>query len=167
MKTWIKRTLIGLATASVLLGGLAACGHRAWHGHGWSTMSDADAAQMKARVIERVAGKLDLDEAQKAKLGALADTLREQRKAVAGNAGEPKAELLALIAGPSFDRTRAGAWVSAKATAVTTASPAVINALADFYDSLRPEQQAQVREFVTRGRPDRHGPDGGVGGGGW
>ena len=33
MKTWIKRTLIGLFGVSILVGGIAACGHR--H-HGWS-----------------------------------------------------------------------------------------------------------------------------------
>ena len=39
-------------------------------------MSEADAAQMKTRMVDRIGSKLDLDAAQKAKLGVLADALR-------------------------------------------------------------------------------------------
>jgi protein CpxP len=35
---------------------------------------------------------------------------------------------------------------------VQAQGPGVISALADFYDSLKPEQQAQVREFMSRRR---------------
>ena len=159
MKTWIRRTLIGLATVTVLAGGLAACGHRVAHHYGFGEMSEADAAQAKARIVERIGGRLDLDAAQKARLTVLADTLAEQRKTVVASGGQTRTELLAVIAGPSFDRTKAGALVSAKTQAVANASPAVINAMADFYDSLKPEQQAQVREFAARGRGHR-GPGG-------
>ena len=40
--------------------------------------------------------------------------------------------------------------MQAKLAAVATGSPAVIAALGDFYDSLRPDQQAKVREFTSR-----------------
>ena len=36
MKTWIKRSLIGLATATAILGGLTACGGRGDHAQTWS-----------------------------------------------------------------------------------------------------------------------------------
>ena len=36
MKSWIKRSLIGLAAATVVLGGLTACGSRGDHARGWS-----------------------------------------------------------------------------------------------------------------------------------
>jgi Spy/CpxP family protein refolding chaperone len=151
MKTWIKRTLIGLFGASVLFGGLAACSHRHHPGHAWQQMSEEDAAKMKARIVQRAGSKLDLDETQKAKLGVLADKLREQRNALVGTSGDPRAELRALIAGPSFDRDKARALVESKTAAVQGKSPEVIAALADFYDSLKPEQQAKVRE-VMQGR---------------
>ena len=51
MKTWIKRTLIGLFGAGVLFGGLAACSHGPRHGHGWQAMSEEDAAKMKSRIV--------------------------------------------------------------------------------------------------------------------
>jgi hypothetical protein len=63
------------------------------------------------------------------------------------------ADLKALVAGDKFDKTRAQALVTEKTAAVTTKSPEVIAALADFYDSLNPAQQQKVREFMDkRGR---------------
>ena len=40
----------------------------------------------------------------------------------------------------------------AKTAAVQSKSPELIAAVGDFYDSLRPEQQQKVREFMQRGR---------------
>ena len=151
MKTWIKRTLFGLFATGALLGGLAACSHGV-HRHGWHAMSDADMAQMKTRLVDRAASKLDLDEAQKAKLAVLADQMQAQRKAFIGNTADPRADLQALVSGPTFDRAKAAALIEGKVGAVQTQSPAVVAALADFYDSLKPEQQAKLREFMTQRR---------------
>jgi periplasmic protein CpxP/Spy len=150
MKTWIKRTLIGLVGASAIFGGLAAWAHNSHYRHGWHAMSAEDAAAMKARVIDRVGSHLDLDAAQKARLGVLADKLREQRNALVGNAADPRAELQGLVAGNTFDRARASALIQEKLGAVNAKSPEVVTAMADFYDSLRPEQQARLREFMAR-----------------
>lgn len=154
MKTWLKRTLIGVFGATVLFGGLAACSHRGAHGgYGWHAMSEDDAAKMKARLIEKAGSRLELDEAQKAKLGVLADTLRAQRNALVGTTADPRAELQSLVAGPTFDRAKAKSLIEAKTGAITTQSPNVIAAMADFYDSLKPAQQAKLRELMaSRGR---------------
>lgn len=149
MKTWLKRTLVGVFGASVLFGGMAACSHRAHHGYGWHAMTDEDAAKMKARLIERAGSRLDLDEAQKAKLGVLADKLREQRQALVGGT-DPRAEIASLVAGPTFDRAKAKSFVDAKTGAIAAKSPEVIAAMADFYDGLKPEQQAKVRDYMAR-----------------
>jgi len=154
MRPWIKRTFIGLFSATVLLGGLSACGH-GHHRGGWQ-MSDADAQKMRERMIDRVSRELTLDDAQKQRLGVLADKLREQRKALVGNTADPRAELQALVSGTTFDRARAQSLVESKTDAVRTKSPEVIAAMADFYDSLKPEQQQKVREFMAKRR-----------GGGW
>ena len=155
MRPWIKRTFIGLFSASVLLGGLTACGH-GHHGSGWQ-MSDADAQKMRERMIDRVSRELTLDEAQKQRLGVLADKLREQRLALVGSTTDPRAELQGLVTGTTFDRTRAQALVEAKTNAVRTKSPEVIAAMADFYDSLRPDQQQKVREFMAKRRSSWRG----------
>ncbi len=152
MRKWIKRTLIGVFGASVLFGGLAACSHR-HHGGGWggALRSEAEQAEWRAKMIERAAARLELDAAQKARLAVLGDTLAAQRKVMLGDGANPRSELNALIAGERFDRTRASAFVEAKTAALRQASPAVITAAADFYDSLNAGQQQKVRELLARG----------------
>ena len=150
MKRWLKRTLIGVFGASVLFGGLAACSHRYHHGGDWNSMSDEDVAKRKAWMIDRVSGRLDLDDAQKAKLGALADQLRAQRQALVGGT-DPRTEIRSLVAGNTFDRAKAKAFIDGKTQTIQTKSPELIAALGDFYDSLKPEQQQKVRDFMSRG----------------
>jgi len=158
MKRWIKRTLVGLLGAATILGGFSAWAHER-HDHGWQVMSEQDATARKARMIERVGKRLDLDATQKAKLGLLADSLRDQQKALMGAAGaDPRADLQELMVGATFDRAKAQALVQAKISALTNKSPGVVTAMADFYDSLKPEQQAKVREFIAhRGGGHHHG----------
>jgi len=149
MKPWIKRTLIGVFGASLLIGGLSACSHR-MHG-GWGNMTEAEQAKWRERMVDRASSKLDLDAAQKAKLTVLADTLSAQRKVMVAGGGEALPAMKAVLAGSQFDRNRAQALVDAKTAALREASPAVIAAAADFYDSLKPEQQQKVRGYLERG----------------
>jgi Spy/CpxP family protein refolding chaperone len=146
MKPWIKRTLIGVFGASILVGGLSACGHRqpSWSGN----MSAEESAQFRGKMVERVSSKLELNEDQKKRLTALADKLHEQRAALVGQNKDPRAEVQALVAGEKFDKVRAQALVTEKTAAIQGKSPEVIAALADFYDSLNPTQQQKVREFM-------------------
>ena len=158
MKTWIKRTLIGVATAAIVLGGLSACSHR-MHRGGWGgDVTPGQSAEWRGRMVERVAGKLDLNAEQKAKLNALANTMQAQRQALRGST-DPRAEMQSLVAGEKFDRARAQALIDEKLRAVQTGSPEVLTAMADFYDSLNPEQQQKVRDFMQRRRGwmGRHG----------
>lgn len=150
MKRWIKRTLIGAFGATLVFGSLAACSH---HPHGGWQMSEADTAKMREHVIERATKELKLDDAQKQRLGVLADKLHEQHLALMAGQANPRDEMTALVAGDKFDRARAQSLVEAKTGAVRSKSPEVIAAAADFFDSLRPEQQLQVREFMNK----RHG----------
>ncbi|MBP6899702.1 MAG: Spy/CpxP family protein refolding chaperone [Burkholderiaceae bacterium] len=157
MKTWMRRSLIGGALLSVLalVGGLAACSHRP-HGPGFA-LSDAEAQQWRERMVERIGQRMDLDAAQKARLATLGEALDGQRKALMpraadGQPGAPRRELQALIAGPQFDRAAAQALLDGKTQAVREQGPKVLTAAADFYDSLRPEQQQQLRQALAEGR---------------
>lgn len=154
MRTWIKRTLIGAFGATILVGGLAACGHHRAQG-GWQ-MSEADEAKIRERVIGKATSELQLDSAQQAKLNALADTVKAQRTALRGNGQPPRETVQGLIAGAQFDRAKAQSLVEQKTSAVREGSPAVIAAFGDFYDALRPEQQQKVRDFLQRGHGHRH-----------
>ncbi|MFN3494028.1 MAG: Spy/CpxP family protein refolding chaperone [Hydrogenophaga sp.] len=149
MKTWIKRTLIGALGATVLVGGLTACGSRGDHRHsgGWS---EERVTEMRGRAIEKVSEKLELNEVQKQKLAVLADEMLAQRKALRGGMDNPRAEMKNLIAGEKFDRSRAQSLLDEKTAAVQMGGPRVIAAMADFYDSLTPAQQTQVREKMEK-----------------
>ena len=151
MKRWIKRSLFGLFGATILIGGLSACGHH--HGHYGANMSAEDQAKFKEKMVDRVGSKLDLNADQKVRLSTLADKLQDQRKALVGQTTNPRAEMQALVAGDKFDRTKAQSLIADKTAAVTTKSPEVIAALADFYDSLNATQQAKVRDYMQ----GRHG----------
>lgn len=146
MKTWIKRTLIGLTSVTVLLGGLAACGHRGDHARGWS---DERITEVRGKVIEKVSSKLDLNADQKAKLGVLADQMIASRKAFRGDS-DPRTDIQALIAGDKFDRSKAQQLLDQKLQAAQGNGPQMLSAFGDFYDSLNPEQQKQVRERLER-----------------
>lgn len=153
MKTWLKRTLIGVAGFGVLLGGLSACGHRMHHG--WPA-NEADATELRERIVQRASRELALDAAQQAKLNSLAEAMAAQHRALMGPAGEasasPRAEFQTLIAGPQFDRAKGQALIDGKTSALRDGAPKLMGAAADFYDSLRPEQQQKLRDFMARGR---------------
>lgn len=149
MKPWIKRTLFGLFGASILAGGLNACsGHRQG-----MQMSEADSTAFRAKMMERAGKKLDLNDAQKQRLGVLADRLREQRTALMGKTADPRAEIQNLVAGATLDKAKAQALIEEKTGALRSKSPEVIAAAADFFDNLNPaQQQQQVRDLMTRRR---------------
>lgn len=147
MKPWIKRTLVGLFGASIMVGGLTACSSGA-HRHG--PMTPEKMAEVRAKVVDRVSSKLNLNDAQKQKLNVLADKMQAQRSAFMGQAADPRAEVQAIVAGDKFDRARAQSLLDEKTRAIQASSPEVITALADFYDSLNPGQQQKVRDLMQR-----------------
>jgi len=144
MKPWIKRSLFGFAGAALAVGSLGGCAAQRW-GH--------DPAEFRAKMVERVGSKLDLDTVQKQKLGVLAEKLQAQRAAMrdAGGAGGARSQFMSLFAGSKLDQAAAAKMVDEKTAAVRTGSPEIIAAAADFFDNLNPAQQAKVREFMERG----------------
>ncbi|MEO8297675.1 MAG: Spy/CpxP family protein refolding chaperone [Burkholderiales bacterium] len=156
IRPWARRGIIGaigLASLGAVAGGMSGCSHHGPFNRG--EYSEADSAQWRARGMERVSKELALDEAQKAKLNTLADVMQAKRKAVVGE-GKPREMMQALVTGERFDRAGAQALVNSRSDAVRTASPEVIAAFGDFYDSLKPEQQQKVRDFIAKG--PRRGP---------
>lgn len=154
MKRFIKKTLLGLFGAALIVGSLGACSHRG--PGGWQSGTEAS-PESRARMVEKIGSRLDLDAAQKQKLAVLADRLQAQRAALRG-ASDPRADMRALFAGSKLDQAGAKKLIDEKTAALQAGSPAVIAAAADFFDNLRPEQQQKVREFMERGRRwGRHG----------
>jgi protein CpxP len=103
MKTGIKRALCAFFGAAVLTVGLSACNRH----HDWGQPLNAqEYAERRAKVVEKIAGKLDLTEDQKRRLNVLGDKLHEQRIALMGQTTDPRAEIKALIASNTFDTLR-------------------------------------------------------------
>jgi periplasmic protein CpxP/Spy len=146
MKTWIKRSLIGIFGAGIVLGGLSACGDR----HERHGMDGAYAVKMQQKFVEKVSKELALTDAQKQQLVRVGERIQEQRLALVGSTKDPRAELQALVSGPQFDRARALAIVEEKTQAIRGKGPEVIAAIADFYDSLDPAQQQKLRERLQK-----------------
>jgi periplasmic protein CpxP/Spy len=147
MKPWIKRTLMAVFGASIVVGGLTACSSSHHHR---GPMTAEKMSEVRGKVVDRVSSKLDLNEEQKQKLNVLADKMEAQRIALMGKATDPRAEMQAIVSGDKFDRVRAQSLLEEKTRAVQANSPEVITALADFYDSLNVEQQQKVRELMQR-----------------
>ncbi len=146
MKHWIKRTLIGALGATLLVSGLVGCGSRGGHhGGDWSAER---VTQVRGKVVEKISSKLELNDAQKQKLGALADEMIASRAAFKGKDADPRAELKAVMSGDKFDRIRAQALLDQKTQVAQGNGPKMIAAMADFYDSLNPAQQKQVRDRI-------------------
>lgn len=150
MKHWIKRTLTTALAATLAVGSLTACSSTRHAG-----MSDADMATKQTKMVDIAGKKLDLNDAQKQRLNVLADKLREQRTALMGKTTDPRADLQSLVAGATLDKPKAQAMVDEKTSALRSKSPEVIAAAADFYDSLNPAQQQQVRDLMQRRRLGR------------
>jgi len=153
MNTWLKQTLIGAAAAVALIGSIAAYSQAEPRFHGGPPSAE-DVAGHQARMLEHISKSLDLDTAQKARLQALSTQLHAQHDSLMGTGTDPHARMKALIAGNTFDRAGAQALVDEKVATLKANSPALIAAAGDFFDSLRPDQQQKVRDFMSK----HHGP---------
>jgi protein CpxP len=154
MQRWLRKSLLAVAGSAVVLGSLAGCS--------MGRHSEQDRAEWRARMVEKVADRLELDATQRSKLDALAQKIHAQRMALraAGGSGEPRAQVEALLAGPRFDQAGAQRLVDEKTQALRAGSSDLIAATAEFYDSLNAAQQQKVRDFIERrghGRWSRHG----------
>ena len=146
IKTWLKRTLLGVAVSTSLLGSLAAYSAEAggFH-HGPPTPEQM--ARHEAAMLAHIGKKLNLDANQAAKLKVLGDLLVAQHTSPAAGTPNPHA---ALIAGNTFDRAGATQLMNQHIAKLQANGPAMINAVGDFYDSLDAAQQQQVRDLAAR-----------------
>jgi Spy/CpxP family protein refolding chaperone len=150
-KRRINRILGGILGATLLVGGLSACGH---HERSFgATLTAQEYTQRRDKMVDRAAGKLDLNADQKQRLRALGDKLFEQRTALMGQSKDPRAEIKSLIAGEKFDTAKAQTLINEKTAVIQTRSPEVLAAIADFYNSLNQTQQQKVRALME----GRHG----------
>ena len=134
-----KRTIIVITAGTLLIGGVAACKHK---------MHSATPEERGEWVVEKVSKKLELNETQKIKLVNLKDELLAVRKTMRSDRDEKRAEVLAMLQQPTLDREKANTMVQQKINVASTQAPVVIDAMADFYDSLDDAQRAELVEHI-------------------
>jgi len=144
-KTWLKRTLLGVAASTALLGAVAAYSQGTGLHHGPATPEQI--AQHEQGMLAHIGKKLALDANQAARLKALADLAIADHAPAAG--ADRHARMAALIAGNTFDRAGAQQLASQHIAKMQANAPGLINAFGDFYDSLNATQQQQVRDMAA------------------
>lgn len=139
MKPTTKRIVILLATATVITGTLAACGHHRYH----------DPEKRGEWIVEKVTDELELNESQKTKLEAVRTEILTARKDVRVDRQKTRDEILAMLDQPQLDRQKVLSMVEQKTVSINQHAPQIVNALGEFYDSLSDEQRKELREHVA------------------
>ena len=124
-------------TTVVLMGAFTGCGFR-------HKSPEARADHM----VDKVTKKLNLNDAQVVKLKMVKDEFLKARQDMKANRQEMKTSVLEMLEQPKLDQQRVLSLVKEKTRNVNDKAPQVVAALADFYDSLSPEQQQTLRENV-------------------
>ena len=140
--------MITAAVLSVgLVGGVAAYSGSCNKGFGhWR----GDPEQRAEMIVERITDKLDLNAEQIAKLETLKNDLLSLRKEMRENRSKHREELMALITAPQLDRDKALFMLKEKTQTVEERAPQVIAVIAEFSDSLTPEQKQELAETMEK-----------------
>jgi Spy/CpxP family protein refolding chaperone len=101
------------------------------------------------KITERVGRKLDLNDDQQGLLEALTKTLRDLRNERQGLRVAMKESLTDLLSEPSLDRDRAIALIDGRYEDIKDSKLALVDAFADFSDSLAPEQRSRLTDLIT------------------
>ena len=142
-----KRTIIYMAGGAFLAVGVVACNHG---------MHFASPEERGEWMIEKVTKELKLNETQASRLVDVKDVLLDARKTMRGNREQHRADVIAMLNQPTFDRDKANSIVNQHIDTVDTRAPVIIDAIGNFYDSLNVAQRAELREFVEHKMEHHH-----------
>lgn len=153
MKPIIKVVVVS-ALSLGLVGGVAA--------HGKFKRGGSDPSAMAARIVHKVADKLDLNETQTAALEKLSSELQAARSKIKEEVGADREALRNMLTADTFDQAKALDMVNTKTNVVQQSAPVVIGALGGFLDTLSAEQKAEIAEHMGK-HHRRHGKGHGEG----
>lgn len=133
----------GIISAVVLVGSLAACGpHR-------SPEERAD------RMVEKISDKLELSAPQVANLEQLKTTVLDSRQRMRTEHEQLHQSIDEIISQPTLDQQRILELVREKTATINQEAPEIVAAMANFYDNLDLEQQADLRDKIREHREHR------------
>ena len=107
-------------------------------------------------VSDRVTSKLDLNDTQRQKFVALAESVVAALQEVKPEREQRLAEIAGMLEQPVFDQARALQLVQEKTQLVNDKAPGLIASLGEFVDSLDDAQKQQLQEFLEHRHHHRH-----------
>ncbi len=141
-----KRSII-IAGGVLMTLGLVACNHGMHYG---------TAEERGEWMVQKVTSELDLNQTQQVNLEAVKDEFLDMRKSMRNDREQTRGDLLAMLKQPTLDRDKANAIVAQYVEKVNIRSPAIVDAIGDFYDSLDDEQRAELSGFIEHKMEHHH-----------
>jgi len=107
-------------------------------------------------LMERVTKQLELDDQQQQQLGKFRDKVLSLKDSMQSERPQHIDEALKLLDTPQLDRNQAYQLWEVKHNWVAAAGPQLIDAFADFTDSLNGQQRSKLLEMINWHRQHRH-----------
>ena len=107
-------------------------------------------------MVQKITEELALTETQQSNLSEVKDAFLEMRKTMQSNREQTKTDIKLMLQQPTLDRDMANSIVNQHIETIHAGSPVIINAIADFYDSLDDTQRTEIREFVDNKMDHSH-----------
>ena len=142
-----KRAIIVITGSALLIGGVVACNR------GMHCGSPEERGEW---MVKKVSKELELNDIQQVKLVEMKDEFLDVRKTMRSDREQTRAEVLAMLQQPTLDREKVNTIVNQHIETINARSPAIIDAIGNFYDSLDDSQHAELREFIEH-KMDHHG----------
>lgn len=134
-----KRIILFVIGGALLTATVVACNHG---------MHFGTAEERSEWMVQKVSKEMELNSMQRDKLVELRDELLSLRKELRDDRAQLSTDVLAMLQQPTLDREKANTIVSGRLATVNARSPAIIDAVANFYDSLNDTQRDEIREFI-------------------
>ena len=143
--------ILGIVLLVLLIAGVAVvasgCGHHRGH---------KDPTRHLDYMKKKISKKLDLDEAQTTRLAALKQVIKAVHDSHHASKQQHRSDFMDLLSAPRLDQQQALSLIGGHTAFVNDNAPQVVTAMAAFYDSLRPDQQQQLRDKIQRHHHGRH-----------
>ncbi|MGA7105200.1 MAG: Spy/CpxP family protein refolding chaperone [Candidatus Deferrimicrobiaceae bacterium] len=140
---------LGLLAAAVGAIGLTGCGHRCWRHHGHDPTERVEWATGK------IASRLDLNDAQKAKLDIVKQEILAHREQGRQEREEAFRTILAQIRSKRLDSGKLLALMEQRHGRMEEIAPSVLRKVADFHASLTDEQKEKAAQELEKMRDHR------------
>jgi Spy/CpxP family protein refolding chaperone len=141
-----KRTIMYMIGGALLTTTVVACHHGMHYG---------SAEERGEWVAQKVSKELELNDTQQARLAELKDALLDLRMTLQSDRVQVHTEVLAMLQQPTLDRNKANAMISEQIATINSRSPIIIDAIANFYNSLDDAQRNELKDFIQH-KIERH-----------